>query len=109
MLSGAALQAEQRLAKASSVTSLAVKPKGKAAKGTKGKQAAAAKGFKGKKSGKAADEDVPRRKNDRVSWNANGMEKRRKLERAPSGRQFASAARVHQVHTHGIVHLSSKI
>jgi len=34
-----AQQTEQQLAKASSVTSLAPKPKGKAAKGAKGKQA----------------------------------------------------------------------
>ncbi len=82
----AARQAEQHLAKASSVTSLAPKPKGKAAKGAKGK-AAAAKGRKGATS----------KKGDRVVWDSI-PQKRRSGERGPiAGRQFASAARLHQV------------
>ena len=84
----AARQAEQQLAKASSVTSLAPKPKGKAAKGTKGKAAAA----KGRKGG------TPK-KGNRVVWDS-VPQKRRSGDRAggPSaGRQFASAARLHQV------------
>ncbi|KAL0050832.1 hypothetical protein WJX82_008034 [Trebouxia sp. C0006] len=86
----AARQAEQQLAKASSVTSLAPKPKGKAAKGTKGKAAAA----KGRKGG------TPK-KGNRVVWDS-VPQKRRSGDRAggPSaGRQFASAARLHQEHT----------
>ena len=90
-------QAEQQLAKASSVTSLAGKPKGKTTKGTKGKQAATAKGTKGKKASKAADDSTPRKKNDRVNWNGAGTAKRRSMERVPSGRQFADVARLHQV------------
>lgn len=82
------------MAKASSLTSLAGKPKGKAAKG---KQAAAAKGTKGKNGSKAADDNTPRKRSDRVKWNAAGGGKRRIVERAPSGRQFADAARLHQV------------
>jgi len=84
----AARQAEQQLAKASSVTSLAPKPKGKAAKGNKGKAAAA----KGRKGG------TPK-KGSRVVWDS-VPQKRRSGDRAggPSaGRQFASAARLHQV------------
>ena len=93
----AAQQAEQRLAKASSLTSLAGKPKGKAAKGTKGKQAAAAKGTKGKKGSKAADDDTPRKRSNIANWNAAGGGKRRSVAQAASGRQFADAARLHQV------------
>ncbi len=82
----AARQAEQQLAKASSVTSLAPKPKGKGAKGTKGKAAAA----KGRKGG------TPK-KGNRVVWDS-VPQKRRSGERGPTaGRQFASAARLHQV------------
>ena len=82
----AARQAEQQLAKASSVTSLAPKPKGKAAKGAKGKVAAA----KGRKGG------TPK-KGNRVVWDS-VPQKRRLGERASSaGRQFASAAKLHQV------------
>ncbi|KAL0017920.1 hypothetical protein WJX77_000340 [Trebouxia sp. C0004] len=83
----AARQAEQQLAKATSVTSLAPKPKGKAAKGTKGK-AAAAKGRKG----------TPK-KGNRVVWDSI-PQKRRSGECGPiAGRQFAGAARLHQEHT----------
>ena len=82
----AARQTEQQLAKASSVTSLAPKPKGKAAKGAKGKVAAA----KGRKGG------TPK-KGNRVVWDS-VPQKRRPGERASSaGRQFASAAKLHQV------------
>ena len=94
----AAQQAEQRLAKASSLTSLAGKLKGKAAKGTKGKQAAAAaKGTKGKKGSKAANDDTPRKRSNIAKWNAAGVGKQRNVEQAASGRQFADAARSHQV------------
>lgn len=82
----AARQAEQQLAKASSVTSLAPKPKGKAAKALKGKAAAA----KGRKGG------TPK-KGNRVVWDS-VPQKRRPGERGPTaGRHFASAARLHQV------------
>ena len=90
----AAQQAEQRLAKASSVTSLVVKPKGKAAKGLKGKQAGTGKGAKGRKT---LDDDTPRKKRDRVNWNAAGLGRRRSVDQAPAGRQFADAASLHQV------------
>lgn len=99
-VASAAQQPERWLGKASSMTSLAAKPKGRTAKGTKGKLTAAAKGTKGKKKGsKAADADTPRKKSDRVNWNAAGAGRRRSVER-PSGRQFADAARLHhQVQT----------
>ena len=75
---------QQQLAKASSVTSLALKPKGKAAKGPKGK-AAAAKGRKGD----------ALKKSERVIWDS---QKRRAVEGVPAaGRQFANASRLHQV------------
>ncbi|KAL3147303.1 hypothetical protein ABBQ32_002790 [Trebouxia sp. C0010 RCD-2024] len=94
-VASAAQQPERWLGKASSMTSLAAKPKGRTAKGTKGKLTAAAKGTKGKKKGsKAADADTPRKKSDRVNWNAAGAGRRRSVER-PSGRQFADAARLH--------------
>ena len=83
-----AQQTEQQLAKASSVTSLAPKPKGKAAKGAKGKQAAAAAAATKTRKGDSA------KKSGKVAWDA---QKRRSLDRAPSGRQFANAARLHQV------------
>lgn len=100
-VASAAQQPEQWLGKASSMTSLAAKPKGKTAKGTKGKLTTAAKGTRGKKKGsKAADADTPRKKSDRVNWNAAGAAKRRSVEQAPSGRHFADAARLHhQVQT----------
>lgn len=82
-----AQQTEQQLAKASSVTSLAPKPKGKAAKAAKGKPAAAAAATKTRKGDSA-------KKSGKVAWDA---QKRRSLDRAPSGRQFANAARLHQV------------
>ena len=91
------------------MTSLAAKPKGKTAKGTKGKPATAAKGTKGKKKGsKAADVDTPRKKSNRVDWNAAGAGKRRSVERAPAGRLFADAARLHhQVQTVACIIINS--
>ena len=84
MTSAARQTGQQQLAKASSVTSLALKPKGKAAKGPKGK-AAAAKGRKGD----------ALKKSDRVIWDS---QKRRAVEGAPAaGRQFANASSLHQV------------
>ena len=93
----AAQQAQQRLAKASSVTSLAVKPKGKAANGTKGKQAVVAKGTKGKKGSKVVEDDAPKKKRDRTHWDGANVARGRSVERIPSNRRFADAARIHQV------------
>lgn len=88
-MASTAQQTEQQLAKASSVTSLAPKPKGKGAKGVKAKQAAAAATAAAAAKARKGD-----RKSDRVAWDA---QKRRSFDKAPSGRLFANAARLHQV------------
>ena len=71
-----------------SVSSLAPKPKGKTAKGPKGKQAAASAA-----ADKARKYDKPK-KSDRVAWDA---QKRRSLDHVLAGKQFGNVARLHQV------------
>ena len=89
-------QGGNQLAKAASLTSLAPKQlKGKAAKGAKARAKAAAAAAAA--AARARKGEAAAKRNDRVVWDAH---KRRSDDRGSSGRQFADAARLHQVVWH---------